>query len=80
MTWRMTEDTYKDGVDSNSGLCLACGEVDNDGAYEPDARGRPCYACGKRAVCGFEWALIGGAVEFVAETLPDNKATEGAPQ
>lgn len=64
MNIKMTEDEYRELVDSYGGVCIACGEFRWEGC-EPDACNYECEACGENEVFGAEEALIMGNIHIV---------------
>ena len=59
----MTEEEYTSFVESDQGMCLACGEVHD--AIEPDASGYTCDNCEEEQVMAYEQMLVEGKVVFV---------------
>ena len=49
--------------DEYGGICLACGELAEDGV-EPDAEGYVCESCGEPRVVGIEQALLMGHLDI----------------
>lgn len=60
----LTESEYVHLTDEYAGICTACGWIDEDGSYEPDARDRTCSDCGQDCACGVEWAMVLGVVKI----------------
>ena len=60
---RMTESDYRELSESYIGICKSCGE--HRDMCEPDARNYPCECCGKNAVDGLEWLMVGGQIELL---------------
>lgn len=48
----------------HAGLCLKCGQIQDDGC-EPDAEEYVCDACGAEAVMGMDNALNAGHIKFI---------------
>ena len=63
MTTMVTEDEYKDAVESSMGFCTECRSFTRD-TTEPDAEGYDCPDCDRPCVVGAELAMIMGAVTF----------------
>lgn len=63
---KMTEEEYQHHRSNYSGLCLACGDI-NEGGIEPDAEGYACEYCDEEAVEGIENALQKGLIEITEE-------------
>jgi hypothetical protein len=61
---KMTEAEYEEHRETNSGLCLACGEI-KFGDTEPDAENYECDSCGEHQVQGIENAMVDGNIEIV---------------
>ena len=53
--------------DEMAGICYACGEIDDSGMCEPDARDYPCAACGEQRVHGIDWALAEMRIDIAEE-------------
>lgn len=64
---KLTEEQYHNYCSNYSGVCLECGEIQEDGV-EPDATEYECHFCEEFAVVGMEHALVIGYIEFLEET------------
>jgi hypothetical protein len=62
----MSASEYERHREEYSGLCLACGEI-QEGGCEPDARNYECDACGEMRVYGIEEALMMGRVTITSD-------------
>jgi hypothetical protein len=62
---------YRLRDDCCGGVCIACGEIVDEGV-EPDAERYECDVCGQKRVYGIEQALLIGRIAIVADS--DNPA------
>jgi len=60
----MTEDEYRDNVETYSGICLACKDT-TFGGVEGDARKYKCESCDENQVYGTEELLIMGKIDII---------------
>ena len=63
----ISEEEYAHHSNDYDGLCLSCGAW-SSGGVEPDAENYKCEACGERAVCGAEQALLMGKLDVGGES------------
>jgi len=65
MTIKLTEETYRQFVDDNYGICInkECLTVQL-GYIEPDAEKYECEECGRHSVYGTEQLLLIGIIEI----------------
>jgi hypothetical protein len=65
MSFKVTEEEFRQHCDDSDGICLECGEWSSSGEHvEPDAEDYKCGFCGEYKVMGAEMALVGGEIEF----------------
>jgi len=60
---KMSEEEFRNNVEDNMGICLACGETRD--CCEPDARGYECESCGSHKVYGTEELLLMGRIQII---------------
>jgi hypothetical protein len=60
---KLTDEDYWRLSNRGAGLCRSCGDLDDSGCVEPDARHYRCEACDEREVFGLEEAMVMGLVE-----------------
>lgn len=61
----MDEEEYMELVEEYVGICLACGETQDN--VEPDAHEYTCTSCGEKKVYGIEELLVTGLLTFTGE-------------
>lgn len=59
-----TEQELWEADDASLGICLKCGETEED-RCEPDAKGYECSHCGAKSLCSPTMLVMAGRVKIV---------------